>query len=277
MKSQASRRNGNAVFLLLLLALLILRFPFLLSVNYKVIPVSDALRDFVFYGLTYFFTAILIFLKRDFLADYNMGFGAVVIFIAAPYTAILGEAVRLNSIAKVQPDLWFRAGVSLCLLIALVIYRPDLRKKSIKQIVFWSLAAVIVGVCTGAFVGFISGFQTSARISNHPTIGIILCSFFTQLGNAAAIEEPLFRGFLWGYLKKLHWHEWCIWLFQAVLFWLGHIYYFGRLNYSFFIIIPVTALILGLVAWRSKSIGTSMVVHGLSNSLGDVLAHYVLF
>ena len=279
MKSQESskNRNGNAVSLLLLLGLIILRFPFWITVHYKIMFVSSGLVDFIFYGLTYFFTALLIFLKRGSLADYNMGFGAVMIFMAAPCTAILGEAATYKSIVRVQPDLWFRASVSICLFIALTIYHPKLRKKSISQIVFWSLAAVIVGICTGPFEGIILGFQTSVRISSHPTIGIILYSFFIQLGNAAAIEEPLFRGFLWGLLKKLHWHEWWIWLFQAALFWLGHIYYFGTLNYSFFILVPITALILGLIVWRSRSIGTSMIVHGLINSLGDVLAHYVLF
>ncbi|WP_398443312.1 type II CAAX prenyl endopeptidase Rce1 family protein [Sedimentibacter sp.] len=47
-----------------------------------------------------------------------------------------------------------------------------------------------------------------------------------------------------------------------------------KYNYSFFIIVPVSALILGLVAWRSKSIGTSMIVHALINSMANIVANF---
>jgi membrane protease YdiL (CAAX protease family) len=115
--------------------------------------------------------------------------------------------------------------------------------------------------------------QGNANSGMHPTISLLMSLFFIQLGNAAAIEEPLFRGFLWGFLKSHHWNEYLIWLFQAALFSLGHIYYFGVNNFSFFVIVPFSALLFGLCAWRSRSIGTSMVVHGFYNSVIDVVSH----
>jgi membrane protease YdiL (CAAX protease family) len=72
----------------------------------------------------------------------------------------------------------------------------------------------------------------------------------------------------------MRWKECWIWLFQAALFMLGHIYYLGTYNYSFWIIAPLSGLILGLLAWRTRSIGTSMIAHGIVNALGNIVAHY---
>lgn len=263
-------RKVNTIFLLLLLGLLLLRFPYLISVGYKD-QISKIMGSYVYDGCTYLITALLIILKRDSLSDYNISLFSLIVFITAPVAGFLSEYLGMHT---VQPDLWFRIGISICLLIALLIYRPKLPKRSVKKTVFWLLIAVVVGICGGIVFGKISGFQSTARFPYRPSALIIISSFFIQLGNAAAMEEPLFRGFLWGFLRKLHWKDTWIWLFQAALFWLGHIYYLGVSNYSFWIIIPLSALILGLVAWRSRSIGTSMIVHGLINSITDIVGHF---
>ncbi len=274
MEVSSMAKTKNWIFLFLLLGLLVLRFPFLILANYKIIPVSAELVSPIFSGGTYLLTAILIFLMRDFLSNYNMGLGAVILFLVAPFAALWGEAVSYKFLSYVQQDLWFRIGVSICLLIALIIAHPKLRRRSAKQILLWILVAIVLGIVTGVILGKIGSLQTKERSPASPTIVTFVTAFSIQLGNAAAMEEPLFRGFLWGLLRKLHWHEPWIWIFQAALFWLGHIYYLGVFNYSFFIIVPVSALILGFAAWRSRSIGTSMIMHGLINSLGDIVAHY---
>jgi membrane protease YdiL (CAAX protease family) len=272
MEGKSLAKTKNWIFLFLLLGLFILRFPFLILSCYKINLVSPELVSPIYYGGTYLLAAIMIFLMRDSLSSYNMGRGAIIIYIAAPFAIFLSQAAK--SIDSVHSDLWFRMGVSLCLLIALIISRPKLRKRSAKQILLWILISIIVGICVGVIVGKILSIQTRDNNPMYPTILTCVTEFFIQLGNAAAIEEPLFRGFLWGFLKKLHWHDLWIWLFQAVLFWLGHIYYLGVVNYSFFIIVPACGLILGFIVWRSRSIGTSMIVHSLINSLGSILAYY---
>ena len=57
---------------------------------------------------------------------------------------------------------------------------------------------------------------------------------------------------------------------------LAHIYYLGTFSYSLFIIVPFSGLVFGLLVWRSKSIGTSMIAHGLFNSIGNIVAYYSL-
>jgi membrane protease YdiL (CAAX protease family) len=107
----------------------------------------------------------------------------------------------------------------------------------------------------------------------------VLPSIVYQLGYAAAYEEPIFRGLLWGYLRLKGWKDAWILLLQAGLFWLGHSYYIGKAPFSFWVLLPAAGLLFGLLAWRSRSIATSMAAHGVINGtgmlLGNLLAGYV--
>lgn len=269
-RTMSSKKRSNSIFLLLLIMLLILRFPVLISACCHITPFYEFMVSYIFQDGTYLITAILILLKRDTLFDYNIGICSLIIFILAPASEILSEYFEFR---RIQTCLWFEIGVSICLFIALFLFRPKFHKRSIKEILLWFLIAVAVGICIGILSGLLQ--RTRGTIfPDRPTVWVITYKFLIQLGNAAIIEEPLFRGFLWGFLKKSHWNDCWIWLFQALLFWLGHIYFLGVNNYSFFIIIPMGALILGLVAWRSKSIAASMTVHGLFNSISQIVAFY---
>lgn len=271
-------KRENVLFIVLLSGLLFLRFPLLLLSSFQVITLPKTMMANIVTDGTYLLTALLIILKRDSLSDYNMGFFALAIFMIAPVAELIFQyaGAKYMSFGFIQTDLWFRIAVSLGLLIVLLIYRPALRKRSAKEILLWSLIAVAVGVGSGIFTGKMAILQGGQRIPGHAPAIIVITSFFTQLGNAAVIEEPLFRGFLWGWLNKLHWKGHWIWLTQAGLFWLGHIYYVGFANFSFWILVPVAGLVLGALVWRSKSIGTSMIAHGLINSMvGDVIARAI--
>jgi len=265
------KKKHNYIPLLLLFGLLFLRFPFLILVLFDKIPISKVIGSNVFQDGTYLLTAMLIFVKRDSLSEYNMDFTALFIFMIAPVAKIISEYF-LNA-NMIQSDWWLQIAISICLLIALLLYRPKLHKRGIKEILLWLLIAVAVGICSGLLMGYITSLQSSEHSATQPTIPLLINLFFIQLGSAAAVEEPLFRGFLWGFLKNQHWNEYLIWLFQAALFMFGHIYYFGVNNFSFFIIVPFSALMFGLCAWRSRSIGTSMIVHGFYNSIVDVVSH----
>jgi membrane protease YdiL (CAAX protease family) len=96
-----------------------------------------------------------------------------------------------------------------------------------------------------------------------------------QLGYAAISEEPVFRGFLWGYLRKIGWRDLWIWLFQGLLFVLAHLYYIKSAPISFWFIVPLGALVMGWLAWQSRSIATSMAAHGVMNGLGYTLGFIV--
>jgi membrane protease YdiL (CAAX protease family) len=220
---------------------------------------------------TYLIIAILIILKRDSLLDYNIGFYSLLIFLIAPAAELLSYYVFSGTILL---DSWIKIGISICLFITLLFNRPKLNKRSVKEILLWLFIAVAVGICGGILLGVINKTQTSMYNPDRPSARYLFHAFFLQLNNAAIIEEPLLRGFLWGLLRNLHWKEYWILLFQTTLFMLGHLFYLGFNNFNFWIVIPVVGLILGLVAWRSRSIGTSMIMHGLINSVANIVASF---
>ena len=95
-----------------------------------------------------------------------------------------------------------------------------------------------------------------------------------HLGFAPINEEPLFRGFLWGYLRQLPWKESWILFFQAFLFTSAHVYYATQFPLRFWILIPLAGLLFGLLTWRSRSISPTILAHGLVN--GSVYLPIVL-
>lgn len=137
----------------------------------------------------------------------------------------------------------------------------------------WFFISVIIGILTGILYGYFI-ISPCPKSSDKASFIWAIFRFFNQLNNAAVLEELLFRGFIWGYLIKLKWKENWIWLLQAFLFMMGHICYLGSYDLAFFIGIPATALILGLLAWKSRSISTSMTAHALVNTFEDLIAHY---
>jgi hypothetical protein len=134
----------------------------------------------------------------------------------------------------------------------------------------WLLIAMGAGLATSLVLGFPFSFQVPAQVLSmwRESLKEVPVSFIYQIGYAGVIEEPVFRGFLWGYLIKLNWSDRRIWLVQAGLFTLAHIYYINTYPISFFVIVPVGALALGYLAWKSRSVATSMVAHGMMNATG---------
>ncbi len=132
------------------------------------------------------------------------------------------------------------------------------------------------GGLAGLGVAFLAGVPMALTLrSSHTLSGISWAGFLLaliripqQLGYAAVTEEPVFRGILWGVLRKKGWNEVIILPFQAALFLLAHVYYFGKMPYMFWISIPIGGLALGFMAWRSRTITSSMAAHSMMNAFG---------
>lgn len=85
-------------------------------------------------------------------------------------------------------------------------------------------------------------------------------------------EEVIFRGALWAYLQSFGLSERVAFLTQAILFWVAH-HRFLLLDhqYSFWVATPCVAILLGLLAWRSKSLTPSLIGHFLFNFITQLL------
>jgi membrane protease YdiL (CAAX protease family) len=70
-------------------------------------------------------------------------------------------------------------------------------------------------------------------------------------------------------------HRTIAWNMVAGLFMLGHIYYINQHPVSFWLIIPLGALVLGGLACRSKTISSSLAAHAIMNTLGYPLANFL--
>ncbi len=265
----------------LLAALLILRLLFLGGGG--ILWENNAWLEPVYQIGTYFFTACLIWWERDRLVEFHIDklALAIIILFKPVQTLMLGfwwGSVPILAFPK-WPSLliWL---IALGLVLALWPSRallPKLSKSSFR----W----LGIGIVVGLLVVLLLGYPMSLQIDKsqiHGNINILaafsspaLIGFLYQLGYAAVSEEPLFRGFLWGYLQKLRWKGVWIWLFQAGLFMLGHIYYINEFPISFWIIVPVVSLVLGGLAWKSKTIASSLAAHATMNALGYTVGYII--
>lgn len=273
-KKEDSRRFINIAFILVFVGLLILRFPLLIVPKFIPVNITSDRISLLFENGTYLLTAILILLVKDRLSQYKFNVFAIAIFILAPIIKpIVYLSVQKNiSLDNVQYSR-FQIIVSIILCLFLVISHAKLHNNNLGYYIKWILLAIVVGTLTGVGIGLLySYFQERSQI--HVSFYYLIFCFITQLTNAAILEEPLFRGFLWGILEARGWKQVWIWLLQAGLFCIGHTYYLPQYP-VFFIGTFVTGLIFGFLVWKSKSVGTSMIAHGLTNSVADLVMHFV--
>jgi membrane protease YdiL (CAAX protease family) len=266
------------------IGLLLLRIPFRAGFVFLYETPPEWVQP-TFEIMTYLLTAFLIWWEREKLSFFHIDTMAVVIIILFKPLETLILAVwsfDSNPLAFPKPlslVVWI---IALGLAIALKLSQVKLPKIQIVSFKFFA-----VGTLIGIAYAILFAYPMSLQINQStlktgpeflPILGIFLMSFAYQIGYAAVTEEPLFRGFLWGHLRGFGWKEGRIWIFQAGLFSLAHIYYVNRDPISFWFIVPMGALVLGLLAWRTRSITTSMAAHGASNALtrffGNIVAFY---
>lgn len=272
METTKALKRERCLFWILLGGLLFLRFPWLILGKF-LIPGDNVVN--VAYELgTCLLTCLLIFLKRERLEEYHIDGLALVLLLGAPIAVLIGRTAGGYGL----PGQAVKAVLAVVLLVALLIRRPVLPR----QRAGWTASCIGAAVLAGAVMAVVSGFLLTFQlrevvdVSALPSAGRLSYGVLYQIDYAAAAEEPLFRGFLWGRLRKCGWKDHWIWLFQALLFAVGHAYYVGSSNISAFLVVPLGALALGLVAWKTRSIGASMITHGIINGFGATLGYAFL-
>ncbi len=232
---------------------------------------------------TYFLVAVFLVLESQSLRDYNSPPLAlwIIILFKPMETIYLAAWSELNSPLALPKPLSFIFWV-----IALglfIFFRSQLFKKGAIRWydLKWALIGLGVGLATALLLAYPSSFEGPIFDPRYK-FEILrdaprsLANIPYQFGYAAVSEEPVFRGFLWGYLRKIGWRDVWIWIFQAALFMLGHLYYLKSMPISFWLVVPVGGLTLGWLAWRSRSIATSTMAHGVVNGLSRTLAILVM-
>jgi membrane protease YdiL (CAAX protease family) len=140
--------------------------------------------------------------------------------------------------------------------------RPS--KKIIKVAIFVALLGMAAQIAIDYFCfGDIFVSLPSLRSKTLFFIGL-MTMIALQFCIAALLEEPLFRGFFWGYLRKFKVSDFLILCIQAIIFWAAHFYYAD--TPAHWLLTLICGLVFGVVAWKTKSIFASMLVHACYNS-----------
>jgi membrane protease YdiL (CAAX protease family) len=254
-----------------ILALLVLRY--MVTVFGLVFPNPPAWVIPSFEIGTYLLVAILLIRESESLPDYHIN--ALAIWMVILFKPI--ETIYLSSWTQLASPMAFPQLPSLCVwavaLGLLVRFRSRLFQSGTLgwQDLKWTLLGGLIGLVTVVVTGYPQSFTVHfdpvSRFMVLSQLPSSIANIPYQWGYAAISEEPVFRGFLWGFLRKSGWREVWIWFFQAGLFALAHLYYLRTAPLNFWFVVPIGGLVLGWLAWRSRSIATSMVAHGVMNGL----------
>ena len=172
------------ISLLLLGGLLFLRFPFLIITQWKLSgkPVPLGIVFFIFSICTYALTAVLIWWEREHLRDFRIDLAAAVIFLLQMFCFPIGIALFAT------------------------MRRHHARFPApLTNVWRWALLGAMFAMIFNISMVRLGLEPSSPRSSEPASVGFLIPLVFLQMTMAAVFEEPLFRGFLWGYLRRMHW------------------------------------------------------------------------
>ncbi len=265
---------------LFLVAVMLLLRIFRGGIGYLTRPNSPEWPFLIEMIATYPLTCVLFWWERDHLADFHITGLAIGIIVFAPVLKLIILSLTDNAISLPR-QLILGAEITISVLLFLALWFRKRRIKASRDKIHWLFVALVVGVVLGVSCGSCFESQNYGQTNRYAwkppgKLDDLLALVITNLLGAAVMEEPLFRGFLWGYLRKLGWKDVRIWILQAVLFGMSHIYYLGYESFAFWILVPGCALMFGILAWRPRSIATSMLAHALVNGVASFTMRYNL-
>jgi membrane protease YdiL (CAAX protease family) len=253
----------DKISLILIIFLLLLRYPLLILSQFGLI--NNTVSIVVFLLGTYLCTGIFICKNIKSLYQYCISIPALILFLLSPIASIICNSNDPTALVR----------IAMAVVFVIYLYRKrhliNAVKNDVKTILpncLITIACIFITTFLFAYIRKFSGVESPV------TMSMLVNSLLFQFSFAAVMEEPLFRGFLWGSLIQSGLSEIWICVVQALLFWLGHIYYINT-GLNFWVIIPIGSLVLGLIVMKTKSIAYSMATHTFMNSFGDIFQHFI--
>jgi membrane protease YdiL (CAAX protease family) len=270
---ESGKNPALGVTWVLVAGLFILRVPLLAGI--RIFTPSAGWANPVFEIGTYFLGALLIWRERNHLADFHVDRLVLFIFILGKPLELLLVQLQIPFATPSRSAAYMLyLPIALGLGIAMLAARPNLPAMNIR-LAGWLLVGILAGLVLGVYSGNLIKANLGPGSSGSVNFRLVLLLPLQQLLSAGINEEPFFRGFLWGILRKSGLKDVWVWLIQAGVFWLAHAYYlFHGVTFSFLFIVPVGGLVMGWLAWRSRSIAVSMLAHGISNGIGQIVGYF---
>jgi len=224
------------------------------------------LMVFGYEALSFITICSLIVLNRDCLENYHIDRPALILFM-------LGGSIFRTTLPGLPTvlEVFVFWGTTIWLFI-------KLRKMSVeyrKPYKSWWVYGIATGILGGLLILILYSKNVRIEININNFLEPVLVGLFISFSHAAIIEEPIFRGFLWGFLKNRGWKGQYILVFQALLFWLVHINYISK-PFTFWITVPLSGLVLGGLAWKTKSIAPAILAHTIYNTFVYLMQNGVI-
>jgi hypothetical protein len=222
----------------------------------------------------YLLMALLVWWERERLSNYHFDrLALAIVILGKPFELLLYELQIPFAYPPRSSVHLLYLPISAGLLVALLISRPKLARLRAGNW-RWVLIGAWAGVCLGLFSGHLLRLQWSDEGGSELTMLILAFLPIQQMVTAGISTEPIYRGFLWGALREAGWADVWVCMVQAGLFWAGHLFYLGVAPLSLWVLVPIAGLVLGRLAWRSRSIAVTMVAHGVANGVSQMVAYY---
>lgn len=212
-------------------------------------------------GIAYILTAIIVWLNRHRLATLNIDRPFIVALMIGGFLYVFHETpYNIGALVGITAGMFYWAYINH----QFVFKKPAPYPKGTVLLILLSilLALAPVEIFQPTFKTPLSFQSFAVTLMGTLQIGLMLNVF----------EEVIFRGALWAYLRSLGLSEQIAFSVQAVLFWIAH--HRDRLDggeYFFWIAVPCMAILLGILAWRSKSLTPSLAAHFLFNFTSQLL------
>ncbi len=253
-------------------ALLLLRLGLVVSVRLALDPAPEWLEPAFLIG-TYILTSAFILCESESLSAYHVdGVVLAIIILLPPLSTVILAVGGASDMPLAFPRwpsllLWVTAAA---LSLGLRRLRPSLPNAHIRSL-GWLGVGAIVGVVAALTIRLVASVLPGTRGITPPGVAALMLALFSffpyQIGYAGVTEEPLFRGFLWGQLHQSGWQEFWIWILQGLLFAMAHLYMLFEAPLRFLFLVPTTGFIAGLLAWRSRTLASSMAAHAAMNTM----------
>jgi membrane protease YdiL (CAAX protease family) len=218
----------------------------------------------IYYIIIYFAVSVLIWIEIKHIEEFHIDKFTLIIFILSALfrrrLGINGENYFLILIGL--------TGIST--IVALIVNKPEISRTNLR----WALTGVVVGgvalIPITLLESLLRGSWLPTPLYQNNVVVTVIRQIVYEFSFTAPIEEILYRGFLWGYLRRKGWAENKIFWGQGVLFWLLHLSRFVT-PFTFFLIIPLLTLISSKLTLRSKQVFPAILSHTVINTIGAIL------